>query len=148
MLRGKCLCEAVAFEISGATPRLYQCHCSLCRKQGGSISNTATIVAKDNFRWLSGEDRISSFVLPTGFRSDFCSTCGSTVPNPLRNTPYYWVPSGLFDGSEKLQIAVHLYVGSRAAWDTAPLSGTQFETMPEMLAFIEALHGVGNNHPG
>ena len=77
--------------------------------------------------------------MPTGFRSDFCSTCGSTVPNPLRNTSYYWVPSGMFEGSEKLEIAVHLYVGSKASWDTAALSGTQYETMPEMLTFIQAL---------
>jgi hypothetical protein len=46
----------------------------------------------------------------------------------------------MFDGSEKLEIAVHLYVGSRASWDTAPLSGTLYETMPEILSFIEELH--------
>lgn len=139
-MRGKCLCETVEFEITGPIPKLYQCHCSLCRKQGGSVSNTATVVALENFRWISGQENISSFVKPTGFRSDFCSICGSTVPNPLRNTSYMWVPSGMLDASEKLEIAVHLYVGSRASWDTAPLSGTQYETMPEMLAFIQELH--------
>lgn len=142
-MRGQCLCEAVSFEISGAPPMLYQCHCSLCRKQGGSTSNTGTVVASENFRWLSGQERISSFAKPTGFRSDFCSTCGSTVPNPLRNTPYVWVPSGLLDGSEKLEIAVHLYVGSRALWDKAELSGVLFETMPEMNEFARMLQAEG-----
>lgn len=140
-MRGECLCRTVTFEITGPIPKLYQCHCSLCRKQGGSVSNTATIVALENFRWLSGEKNISSYVRSTGFRSDFCSTCGSTVPNPLRNTPYMWVPSGMLDAAEKLEIAVHMYVGSRAAWDTAPLAGAQYVTMPEMLAFIQTLHG-------
>ena len=139
-MRGQCLCGAVSFEIVGPIPRLYQCHCSLCRKQGGSVSNTATVVAANNFRWLSGQNLISSFVKPTGFRSDFCSKCGSTVPNPLRNTPYVWVPSGMLDGTENLEIAVHLYVGSRASWDIAPLTGTLHQTMPEMLRFIESLH--------
>jgi len=139
-MRGQCLCEAVSFEIVGAPPKLYQCHCSLCRKQGGSTSNTGTVVAAENFRWLSGKENISTFVKPTGFRSDFCSTCGSTVPNPLRNTPYIWVPSGMLEGTEELEIAVHLYVGSRAAWDKAPLTGQLFETMPEMLKFVELLH--------
>ncbi len=46
----------------------------------------------------------------------------------------------MLEGSETLEIAVHLYVGSRASWDTASLTGTLYETMPEMLAFIEALH--------
>jgi len=97
-------------------------------------------VESQRFRWISGQERISSFAKPTGFRSHFCSICGSPVPNPLRNTSYYWVPAGLFEGSEKLEIAVHLYVGSKASWDTAALSGAQYETMPEMLAFIRVLH--------
>lgn len=141
-MRGKCLCEAVEFEILGEVPGLYQCHCSLCRKQGGSTSNTSTLVAISSFRWIKGEEKISTFALPTGFRSCFCSTCGSTLPNPLRELPYYWVPSGLFEGSEKLNIVMHLYVGSRAVWDTANLSGTQYETEPGMDAFIRELHAV------
>ena len=140
-MRGKCLCETVEFEITGGIPKLYQCHCSLCRKQGGSTSNTATIIAMENFRWISGEKNIGSYVKPTGFRSDFCSRCGSTVPNPLRRTRYYWVPSGMLEGSEKLEIVAHLYADSRASWDTAPLSGKVYDTMPEdMIAFIRTLH--------
>ena len=139
-MRGKCLCESVSFEIVGPVPKLYQCHCSLCRKQGGSVSSTATIVAAENFRWLTGQELISSFVKPTGFRSDFCSKCGSTVPNPLRNTPYVWVPSGMLEGTEELEIAVHVFTGSRAAWDIAPLAGTVHETGPDLLSLIKALH--------
>lgn len=139
-MHGKCLCGAVEFEITGETPKLYQCHCSLCRKQGGSTSNTAAIVPLERLRWLSGHELVSSYVKPTGFRSDFCSKCGSPVPNPLRQTAFYWVPAGLFEGSEKLEVAVHLYVDARASWDTAPLSGAQFETMPRMREFMALLH--------
>ena len=139
-MRGKCLCGAIEFEITGPIPKLYQCHCSLCRKQGGSSSNTGAVVESRHFRWVSGQDRVGSFAKPTGFRSDFCSSCGSPVPNPLRKTSYTWVPAGLLEGSEELEIAVHLYVGSRASWDTAALSGAQYETMPEMLEFIRLLH--------
>lgn len=139
-MRGTCLCDAIAFEVVGLTPRLYQCHCSLCRKQGGSVSNTATIVAAANFRWLKGESTITTYQLPTGFRSHFCSVCGSTVPNPLRNTPYIWVPSGMLDGSEQLEIALHLYVDSKACWDTARLEGEQFATMPEFQVLIDTLN--------
>ena len=34
-LRGSCLCGRVRFEVTAPFPKLYQCHCSLCRKQGG-----------------------------------------------------------------------------------------------------------------
>ena len=60
-LRGSCLCGRVQFQVSGPFPKLYQCHCSLCRKQGGSVSNTGLIVAADKFRWLSGEEGIGQW---------------------------------------------------------------------------------------
>ena len=138
-MRGTCLCEAVSFEISGPIPKLYQCHCSLCRKQSGTMASAALLVAAEDFRWLSGEAQISSFVKATGFRSDFCSRCGTTVPNPLRGTPYVWVPSGMLAGSENLEIAVHLFTDSRAHWDTAPLVGQVHAEGSDLLALIAAL---------
>lgn len=131
-MRGKCLCGLVEFEVIGTAPKLYQCHCSLCRKQGGSTSNTATIVSARNFQWLSGQECISSWVKDTGFRSDFCSKCGSPVPNPLRSTPYYWVPAGLFESDVQLTISAHFFVGSKASWDVIASPGVQYETMPEL----------------
>lgn len=139
-MHGSCLCGAVTFEVSGSLPQLYQCHCSLCRKQGGATSNTATLVHAEHFRWLSGESRISSYCKPTGFRSDFCSVCGTTLPNPLRNTPYYWVPAGAFDGDAPLEVVLHLHLASKASWDAGPHSGVCHDTMPELAAIIHALH--------
>lgn len=143
-MRGECLCGRVEFEIVGDFPRLYQCHCSLCRKQGGSSSNTATIVSAENFRWLSGQEHISSWVKDTGFRSDFCSKCGSPVPNPLRSTPYYWIPIGLLRNERQLEIAAHLFVGSKSPWDVIAPPGVRFETAPELSELISLLHRDGD----
>lgn len=139
-MRGKCLCGLVEFEVVGSLPRLYQCHCSLCRKQGGSSSNTATIAKIENFRWLSGQEHISSWVKDTGYRSDFCSKCGSPVPNPLKNSPYYWVPVGLLDDDQRLEISAHLFIGSKASWDVIASRGKQYETAPELSGLIHLLH--------
>jgi len=138
-VRGECLCGKVVFELGGAAPRLYQCHCSLCQKQGGSTSNTAAIIGTEHFRWIAGQEIISSWTKETGFRSDFCSSCGSPVPNPLRNTPYYWVPAGLLENAGPLEIDVHVYVGSKAHWDILPPTGAQYETSPGLLEFIRFL---------
>ena len=131
-MRGKCLCGRIEFEIVGVVPTLYQCHCSLCRKQGGAASNTAAIVANEQFHWISGQAHISSWVKETGFRSDFCSHCGSPVPNPLGAKPYHWVPAGLLDGEHSLKVGAHLHVSSKASWDVIASPGIQYETMPEL----------------
>lgn len=141
-VQGSCLCGAVQFEVAGPLPLLYQCHCSLCRKQGGSVSNTGLIVAADKFRWLAGEELIGKWQRSSGFRSHFCSRCGAPVPNPLRDTGYVWVPSGLLDGDEPLEIAAQLYIGSRAPWARLPAGGLRFETAPPLDELIALLHAT------
>lgn len=140
-MRGSCLCGAVTFEVAGPYPLLYQCHCSLCRKQGGSVSNTGLIVAAGKFRWLAGEDLIAKWQRATGFRSHFCTRCGAPVPNPLRDTGYVWVPSGLLDGDGPLEIGAQLYVDSRASWAQLPAGMRHFGTAPALRELIDLLHG-------
>ena len=141
-MHGHCLCGQVEFEVVGERFRLYQCHCSLCRRQGGSLSNAATIVPNEKFRWLSGAELISSWKKDSGFRSDFCSTCGSPVPNPLRNLPYFWVPAGLLEGNGSMEVVAHLCVASKAAWDSTLLQGVCFDELPpnlsEFISFLQA----------
>lgn len=142
-MRGKCLCGQVEFEVAEPLPKLYQCHCSLCRRQGGSASNSATIVPADKLRWVAGQERVSSWVKEKGFRSDFCSVCGSPVPNPLRQMPYYWVPAGLLEEGGGLEIAAHLCVDSKAAWEPAPASGQIYGDVPDLNEFLALLHADG-----
>jgi len=59
--RGKCLCSAVEFEVSGQLPNLYQCYGSLCQKQTGGSHNTATLVDEARFNWLKGQEFIKTY---------------------------------------------------------------------------------------
>jgi hypothetical protein len=138
---GHCLCESIQFEIHADTLGLYQCHCSQCRRQSGSVASAATIVPASRFRWLRGAEKISSFSHESGFRSDFCSVCGSPAPNPLKELPYVWVPAGLLEDSSQLEIVVHLCVDSKAVWDRASLGGVCYPHLPEQLdEFVLFLH--------
>ena len=142
-MRGHCLCGKVEFEIDGSRFRLYQCHCSLCRRQSGSSSNAAAIISAEKFRWLRGAEFISSWVKDTGFRSDFCSRCGSPVPNPLRNMPYVWVPAGLLEDGGELEVATHVCVASKVPWDSISLHGLHYDAGPDLARFIAMLSNEG-----
>jgi hypothetical protein len=139
-MHGKCLCGAVEFSISTSNAGLYQCHCSLCQKQSGSVSNTSLVVTQADFQWLRGQEQISTYQRPSGFRSDFCRNCGCPVPNQLRGKPFYWVPAGLLETDTGLKIIAHLYVESKAPWDEINANGLQFASMPELDALLEILH--------
>ncbi|KIO35148.1 GFA family protein [Shewanella sp. cp20] len=136
---GRCLCGEVEFKISGRLPHLYQCHCSLCRKLSGSSSDTATFLDSAQFAWVKGEALVNSFVTETGYRSDFCSKCGSTVPHLMTNQKQYWIPAGLLDQVKDSEVVAHLFVGSKASWDSVCDSGAQYDTMPDMDTLNQAL---------
>jgi hypothetical protein len=139
-MQGECLCGAVSFRLTNPKPSLYQCHCSLCRKQGGAASNAATIVGPAGFTWIKGQNSISKYALSSGFSSHFCRICGSPVPNPLRDSPYIWVPAGLLGSKQVLTVVAHIYVGSKASWDVIPSNVKQYKTMPKLAEFVKILH--------
>ena len=138
-MKGSCNCGNVSFEVSNEIASLYQCHCTLCQKQSGSTSNTATIVKAPDFLWLSGTDSISQWKKDSGFTSHFCKQCGSPVPNRLRESNFYWIPMGLVENVD-IKISAHLCCNSKANWDDIPDAVIKYPDMPEDLDhFINSL---------
>ena len=140
-MTGSCLCSAVQFKITGDVPNFYQCHCSLCRKQSGAAFNAATLVYKDTFSWLAGEEKITRYKMADGFTSYFCSVCGSPVPNPLRDTDKIWVPAGTLPGDIASQIVVHIHTKSKASWEKILNDGRQYDEMPDFKTLYNLLQG-------
>jgi hypothetical protein len=115
----------------------------IARSAGGNPvpHPAAAIISAEKFRWLSGTELVSSWKKDTGFRSDFCSRCGSPVPNPLRNIPYVWVPAGLLENGGELEIVAHLCVSSKATWDSISLEGLHHDAAADLAALIATLGG-------
>lgn len=137
-MKGSCLCGEIEYEISEFNGNIYQCHCSMCRKQGGSASNTGAIVPSNRLRWLKGRTNVRTWVKSTGFTSSFCQNCGSLVPNVLRDLDYYWVPVGALDDGS-FGIVANIYLDSKASWGTVSSSGKRFEAMPALDEFLKLL---------
>lgn len=139
--RGQCLCGAVGFAFSTPALRAYQCHCSVCRKASGSAYSTTLLAPENLFSWVRGTEYVLSYARNNGYRVNFCSTCGSPVPNKFRNFPLISVPVGSLDGTSDIEVVASIFLGSRAAWDTKRLQEKQFAEMPsldEMLALLHA----------
>lgn len=126
-LEGSCLCGAVRFEISGRVSPIGQCHCSKCRKVSGAASGAILYTAVGSLHWRAGEERIRRFLLPDGWGTDFCDTCGSPLPRLHPNGRIYFVPAGALDGDPGVKVERHIFVGSRAPWDEIGGDALQFE---------------------
>jgi hypothetical protein len=117
---GSCLCAAVSFEVEGDFERFYLCHCEYCRKDTGSAHAANLFTSKAVLKWLSGEDKVTTYTLPsTRHGKSFCSICGSALPRLLANGTLIMVPAGSLNDDVPLRPIAHIFVSSRANWDSA-----------------------------
>jgi hypothetical protein len=126
MIRGSCLCGGVRFAYARAVTPVGMCHCSLCRKVSGAASNATIVVPETDFEWTAGEELRRVFTRPTGWKTTFCATCGSPLPQTLRGYAAYWVPAGLLDDDPGPVVGGHIFVDSRASWDEIGGNAPQF----------------------
>jgi hypothetical protein len=128
---GGCLCGAVRFGLKEKLSPVGFCHCSLCRRVSGGVSNAILNTRRDRFEWLSGEDNIQVWATPSGWKSLFCRTCGCPGPHVTSDGKRVLVPVGLLDGEQDLAISGHIFVGSKARWEVIADDGSpQFDEWP------------------
>jgi hypothetical protein len=117
VLRGGCLCGAVAYETRALRPdeAIVRCHCRRCRKARAAAHNANYFVERESFRWLRGEELVRSFKLPEAerFTQAFCGECGSSQPAVRVRAV---VPAGTLDDDPGRVDGAHIFVGSKAPW--------------------------------
>ena len=112
---GSCLCGAVAFEFDGPPLRMYNCHCSRCRRAVSAAYQTVLRARRSGFRWLAGTDNITTYRLPgTRFQCAFCRTCGSRTP--WARDEQVCVPAGCLDSDPGDTPNDNIFTDSCAAW--------------------------------
>ncbi|MCR9215436.1 MAG: GFA family protein [Proteobacteria bacterium] len=128
-LSGGCFCGKITYEINGALRDARSCHCSRCRKAFSAQASAYAEVVPGTFKWLSGENLLTSYESKQGFGLQFCSCCGSTLCG-IYQGKIHGVTLGCVDGDPKVEIGQHIFVGSKAAWEKIPEGITQFQEGP------------------
>ena len=136
-MQGQCLCGKVKYEVAGDAFGIYQCHCSQCRKITGSSSNSSCLISEQAFEWMAGESNITVYFDKSGYRSDFCKSCGSPVPNKFKDASLYWVPAGSLEGSDVLKVAAHICTASKAKWDEIAENGAHYDNVPKLTELLK-----------
>ena len=123
MIRGSCLCGGVRFEIVRASGAFELCHCSRCRKVSGSAFIAGLGVLREDFRFLEGQELVRSYEAPIresppAYRTCFCGRCGSPVPDPTSDAPWFEIAAGLLDTDPGLRPERHIMVDFKSPWFT------------------------------
>jgi hypothetical protein len=132
VLHGGCLCGAVTFELSPPFIAMYHCHCSRCRKSSGGAHATNLRATAGQVRWLTGEQLIARYRLPTAqrFGKWFCSQCGSPLPRVIAEADVAVIPAGSLDDVPPDTPTAHIFWQSRVPWSCAQGSLPAYEGYP------------------
>jgi len=128
-ITGECFCGSVNYQVDGKLRDAKSCHCSRCRKAFSAQASAAAFVEPDVFKWVSGEELLTSYVGEHGYGLQFCKNCGSTL-STIYKDEILQVSLGCVNGDPDIEIGQHIFVGSKASWDVIPEGVTQFEEWP------------------
>ena len=114
------------YRIAGDLRDARSCHCSRCRKAFSAQASAYALVDADEFHWLTGEQLLTSYVSVQGFGLLFCRRCGSTLCGTY-DGELHGVTLGCVNGDPEIEPITHIYVGSKACWETIPAGVFQFD---------------------
>lgn len=83
----------------------------------------------EDFSWFAGENCLSTHETGEDSGIHFCSKCGST-PGDSYKGRFSWVTPGCIEGDPQLELSRHIFVGSKAAWETIAEGISQYEVLP------------------
>lgn len=130
-LRGRCLCEAVSYEINGDLGPIFNCHCSKCRRWHGAAFRTRASIDVSQFKWLSGEDNLSTYNSSENVTKYFCRTCGSPLISTYHDRPsVLGIPLGGLEGDITGKPEAHIFTASKASWYEVSDQLPQYEGWP------------------
>jgi len=128
-IHGECFCGAVTYQVTGKLFDARSCHCSRCRKVFSGQASAYALVDPSEFEWLTGEESLSSYIGEHGAGYRFCSNCGSTLCG-IVDGEIHGVTLGCVDGDPGIEIARHIFVGSKASWEVMPDGVVTFDKEP------------------
>lgn len=107
MLRGRCECGAVAFEVTGARETITMCHCSQCRRLSGHHW-AATNAPFENVVFTE-ERGLKWFVSSDWAKRGFCSECGSSLFYRMNGEAGIGIAAGCFDTPTGFKPGKHIF---------------------------------------
>jgi hypothetical protein len=122
MLKGKCDCGDVCFEIKEARETVTVCHCSQCRRISGHL--WASTKAQFDNVIFSRKEGLQWYISSTFAKRGFCKHCGSSLFYRMNDEDGIGIAAGCLDKSTELKIGKHIFVKDKGDYyditDDAP----------------------------
>lgn len=132
MIKGSCLCGDIEYEIEDIPGKVYNCHCSLCRKAHGAAFASQALAKGDTLKFIKGENYLKEYKSSSGGIRAFCSNCGSRIMNySVNKRDYLSVAISSIDSEYQGKPVANLCVDSKANWYEIKDDLPKFKGIPE-----------------
>ena len=132
VVRGSCLCGAIAVHVTEPFKVAYNCHCSRCRHARAAAHASNGFTSFDGVRFLRGEDHLKSYKIPEAryFTQVFCDVCSSAMPRLDAGRKVAVIPLGALDDDPGIKPVNHIFVADKAGWHEITDDLPTFEEAP------------------
>ena len=126
MVKGRCDCGAVSFEVEAVRETVTICHCGQCRRTSGHLwASTHAAYDAVNFTNDHGLEWYSSSDFA---KRGFCKSCGSSLFYRMNNEEGIGIAAGCLDLPTNLQIGKHIFVKDKGDFYEIADDAPQIET--------------------
>lgn len=115
---GSCLCGAVEYEVDGLDMPISHCHCKTCRKSNAAAFVSTAGVMREHFRWIKGQEKLSTFESSHGKFRHFCSICGSHLVAERHAQPHVILRVATLDDDPGKKPEFHIWKSHDVPWLT------------------------------
>ena len=131
MVSGTCLCGEIEYEVELIPKKVYNCHCSQCRKAHGATFSTQAFAKGSTLKFKKGKEYLSEYKSEQSIRA-FCKKCGTRLMNyALDKNIYLSVALSSIDGVHNIIPVAHANVESKAPWHTPSKDIPSFQGIPD-----------------
>jgi hypothetical protein len=128
---GECLCTKTRYLITAKAPTaMFFCHCSLCRKETGTLFGANIFFENGKLSFIFGAENISFFNLKdTKHSRAFCKICAS--PLPREENGQIILPAGTLDEDYDIKPTAHIFFESKSSFEDELLNIPKFKELPK-----------------
>lgn len=125
MIKGRCECGAVAFEVEHVRETVTVCHCGQCRRTSGHLwaatrapFDAVTFTEDAMLQWYASSDYA---------KRGFCSRCGSSLFYRMNGEDGIGIAAGCLDDTSALRVGKHIFVADKGDYYQPPDDAEVFQ---------------------
>ncbi|MBO0612980.1 GFA family protein [Thiothrix fructosivorans] len=117
MVQGSCLCGQIEYEVELIPNKIFNCHCSYCRKAHGAAFVTVALAKGDTLKITKGNEALKEHQNELGGFRAFCFNCGTRLMNYAPDKSLYLsVSLSTIDTPIDAKPIAHVNIESKASW--------------------------------